>query len=227
MNAGLNLNEPGEDARENAFSFFELILAFALWILAMFFGGTLTTSGANPAFDLVAYGIVIQLPLLVYYEYTLGFSGRRKEDFGKVIPWVFNPKLIYGVFFILVVGLIYYVTGGTLESGFGAIIMFFLLALYLPSVIIFVNIVKWIRNAIISVTSLFPNQNVPTADERNHGSISSGHNDSTRSPRRKTVKVLSLSGLVFIPLGMGWVTGSPGLGIGVASLLLTSYEIIY
>lgn len=69
------------------------------------------------------------------------------------------------------------------------------------------------------------------ADAAGEAVPSDGGDATDESPgdadREQTVRFASLLGLVMVPVGAGWAVGQPSVGVSVASLVLTVYQVAY
>ena len=211
-------------------------------------------SGADLVYPfLLVYPVLIQLPLLIHYDRRLGFTASPHLRSGFFGARLFHPVLIYGVFLVLwgvVAGLLTGMLGPSEPVGrfvlFLTLVPFSIVGLlaYFPVVILAAYILKGLK-PLRSVRS-HPGEDsdkrtaepMPpekpsepkrgaedgASSEHDQASPPANGNTSSTSPN---VRFVSLLGLVIVPIGAGWYTGRPGVGISAASLFLTVYEMSY
>lgn len=194
----------------------EWVLAYAVWLLGLLFAGPLGDLLEGAAvFLVVIYPTLIQLPLALYYRRT---------------PIV-SPKLVYGLFVLIFVGSAgsVYLTNEAPSSVSLSILpilllIVLLLFVYFPLVMLVTITVKLLRSLVDRVTRRISTPDTPT------GSDGPGGGDRTDQPpdvpaRRNSWTLWILLGLIVVPAGLGLQSGNAQLGISLASLLLTGYEI--
>lgn len=139
----------------------ELFLAYAVWGLGVILldplGDIIGGSGTvHVTLFLVIYALLIQLPLLIYYDKALGFTASPATKWRFFGARLFHPVLVYGLFTVLWIwwiGLVIGIWGplATGSSGLGPLVEFVILVIlgllvliaYLPIIMLAVLLLKW------------------------------------------------------------------------------------